>query len=562
MYVCLPEYVVAADSDAMNQGHSTLPPDNETAATVSAADDLKLRRALGTPSLALLTFSGVIGSGWLLSPYTVARAAGPAALLTWVIGGLAALLVALVFIDLAFRHPMSGGNVRWPRMASGPLVGSLVSWAILLQAVFAGPSESTAVAQYLGRWIPGLLGKDALSWGGRFFAAGLLLLFCTASFFGVRFITRVNNVVTTVKLVVPAATVILLLASGFDTKNYQVGGGFAPYGMSAALTAVVGGGVVYAFTGINGAAVLSGEARDPRRSVPVATLIVVAGSFLLYIGLQTAMIFSPPSGLLGSGWHGLNLSSPLAQLASLLGMGWLSTILIADAVFSPSGSMLIGTSVKARYTYGAAQNGLLPKVFTRVNRRWGVPWPALLLNTTFGAIVIFSFGSWESIVSSLSFFYGLSYAVVSVATTVLYRSENAKDGWLGRWSMPVGAASFVLSGLILYWSSWAKVRIALPLVLIGFVIYLIQHRVRRTREQIPALQGLWLISWLILLGALSAVGSFKGTGAIAQPYDTLLAGMISAAAWWLAHRSGIRYRAASDGQPAATITPAVPTTVS
>ena len=513
-------------------------------ATVSAPDDRRLKRVLGTPSLAMLTFSSVIGSGWLLSPYTVAKAAGPAALLTWVIGGVAALLVCLVFVDLAFRNPMSGGNVRWPRMASGPLVGTAVSWAILLQAVFACPSESTAVAQYLGRWLPGLLGVGSLSWGGRLFAAGLLLVFCSASFFGVVFITRLNNVITMIKLVVPAATVILLLASGFDPHNYTVGGGFAPYGVSAALTAVVGGGVVYAFTGINGAAVMSGEARDARRSVPRATLIVWAGSFLLYLALQAAMIYSPPSGLLHSGWHGLNLSSPLAQLAGLLGMGWLSTVLIIDAVFSPSGSMLIGASIKARYTYGAAQNGLLPRVVTRVNRRWGVPRVALLLNALVGVAVILSFGSWESIVSSISFFYGLSYAVVSVAATVLHRTEDG-TGWLGRWSMPVGAASFVLSGLILYWSGWTKTRIALPLLLIGILIYLVRRLVRRSAEAVPLRQGVWLVGWLAVIGLLSLFGSFEGTGTIAAPYDTVLTALVSAMVWWLAHRSGVRYRTAA-----------------
>ncbi|WP_082469200.1 APC family permease [Sciscionella sediminilitoris] len=519
-------------------------PGEDSSATVSAADDRRLRRALGTPSLAMLTFSSVIGSGWLLSPYTVAKAAGPAALLTWVIGGLATLLVCLVFIDLAFRNPMSGGNVRWPRMASGPLVGIAVSWAILLQAIFAGPSESTAVAQYLGRWIPGLVDEDSLSWTGRLLAAGLLLVFCTASFFGVVFITRINNVVTTIKLVVPAVTVILLLASGFDTDNYRIGGGFAPYGISSALSAVVGGGVVYAFTGINGAAVLSGEAKDPRKSVPRATLLVWGGSLLLFLALQAAMIFSPPSGLLGSGWHGLNLSSPLAQLAGLLGMGWLSTVLIIDAVFSPSGSMLMGTSIKARYTYGAAQNGLLPSVFTRVNRRWGVPWTALLLNAVVGAVVILGFGSWESIASSLSFFYGLSYAVVSVASTVLYRSEGHGSGWLGRWSMPIGFTSFVLSGLILYWSGWTKVRIALPMLLAGFIIYLVRRRVHRGSEPVSAMQGFWLIGWLLLLGSFSFLGAFDGIEVISAPWDTVLATAVSAGTWWLAHRSGVQYRQA------------------
>ncbi|MBB4683838.1 APC family permease [Amycolatopsis jiangsuensis] len=525
----------------MEPNHASPGPETTAVATASAADDGKLRRALGTPSLALLTFSSVIGSGWLLSPYTVAKAAGPAALLTWVIGGFATLLVCLVFIDLAFRHPMSGGNVRWPRMAAGPLVGTAVSWAILLQAVFAGPSESTAVMQYLSRWLPSMVSGDSLSWLGRACAAAMLLVFAVISMFGVALVSTVNNVVTTIKLVVPAGTVILLLASGFDTENYAVGGGFAPYGVSAALSAVVGGGVVYAFTGINGAAVMSGEARNPRRSVPRATLGVWAGSFLLYLALQATMIFAPPSGLLGSGWHGLNLSSPLAQLAGLLGMGWLSTLLIADAVFSPSGSLFMGTSIKGRYTYGVAQNGLLPKAFTRVTARWGAPWTALLLNAVVGAVVVLGFGDWESIASSLSFFYGLSYAVVSVATTVLHRSEGAGTGYLGRWSLPVGSVSFVLSGLILYWSGWTKVRVAVPLLLIGFVLYLLRRRLRA--EGVPVLLGGWLLAWLLLLGALSLFGSFKGLDVLPAPWDSVLAAAVSTAAWWAAHRSGLRYRA-------------------
>ncbi|MGV9803017.1 APC family permease [Mycobacterium sp. NPDC003449] len=529
-----------------------------SSATVSVDDDNRLKRALGTPSLALLTFSSVIGSGWLLSPYRLAKAAGPASIIAWVIGGFATLLVCLVFIDLAFRRPLSGGNVRWPRMSSGPMVGAAVTWAVLLQAVFAGPSESTAVAQYVSRWIPALVtGDETLTWYGRLFAIVLLVLFSGASFFGVVYLTRVNNVITTLKLVIPALTIVLLLASGFDTENYSAGGGFAPYGLSAALTAIVGGGVVYAFTGVNGAAVMSGEARDPRKSVPRATLIAWGGSFALYLALQVVMIYTPPSGLLNSGWHGLNLTSPLAQLAGLLGLGWLSTLLIADAVFSPSGSILMGQSIKARYTYGAAQNGLLPKVFTAVSRRWGVPWLALSLNMVVGAIVIATFGSWGSIVSSISFFYGLSYAAVSVATTVL----AAVDGpaWLGRWSIPVGAASFVLSGLILYWSGWDKARVAGPLLLIGFGIYAFRHWRSGKRASVSAAQGLWLLGWVVAVGVISAFGSFGGTDAIPAPWDTVLAGAVSIGAWFMAQRSGVAYYRATQAQ---RTEPAVPAAVS
>ncbi|MEU8148314.1 APC family permease [Nonomuraea sp. NPDC048901] len=508
---------------------------NQTPSGVSPGEDLRLRRGLGTISLSLITFSSVIGSGWLLAPYTAAKAAGPAAFLSWTIASVATALVSLAFIDLAFRHPMSGGNVRWPQLASGPLVGNVVGWAVFLQAVSAGPSESTAVVQYAAKWLPWVMSGESLSWAGRLIAAGLLVFFCTLNLFGIKLLAKVNNVVATIKVVIPVLTVILLLASGFDTTNVAVGGGIAPYGVSAALTAVVGGGLVYSFTGINAAAVMSGEAKDPRRTVPRATLIVLAGTIVLYMGLQAVMIFSLPNGLLGSGWHGINLNSPLASLATLLGLSWFATVLLADAIFSPSGSLLIGIGVKGRYTYGAAQNGLLPAALTKVDSRFGIPRRALLLNVGVGSVIVLTFGNWKSIASSLSFYYGLSYAAVSVAVTVLAATTPLEKGWLRRWAIPVGFASFVLSGLILYWSTWEKIRVAVPLLLIGFLIYLV--RTARVRAA-----GGWLVGFLLMLAVLSALGSFGGAGVVAAPYDSILVGVLSAGIWSLAHRSGLRHQ--------------------
>ncbi|MFI9507854.1 APC family permease [Nocardia sp. NPDC052566] len=518
-------------------------------AAVDPESDRRLHSGLGTVSLALITFSSVIGSGWLLAPYNAAKTAGPAALLSWVIAGVATLLVSLAFIDLAFRYPLTGGNVRWPKRANGPLVGAIVGWAVFLQAVFAGPSESAAVVQYAGKWLPGVVSDHQLTLVGRLLGVALLFFFCTLNLFGVRLLASINNVVTVVKCVIPALTVILLLASGFDSTNYRVGGGFAPYGISAALSAVVGGGLVYSFTGINAAAVLSGEARNPRRTVPRATLIVAGGSFLLYLGLQAAVLFSTPQGLLGTGWHGVNLTSPLADIAALLGMGWLSVTLLADAVFSPSGSLLVGIGVKGRYTYGAAQNGLLPRYFTAVHQRTGIPYRALLLNVSIGSVILLLLGSWKTIASSLSFYYGLSYAAVSVAVTVL-AARDPSAGWLGKWSLPVGLSSFVLSGLILYWSGWGKIRVAMPLLLIGVVAYLVQRRLRAENAPGRTWLGSWLVGFMVMLGVVSYLGSFRGLNVLAAPFDSLLVAAASGLTWWAAHRSGLRFQAdLSDSEP-------------
>jgi len=517
-----------------------------TGAGIATEQDRNLHQSLGTLALTSITLTGVIGSGWLFAAYDAAKVAGPASLVSWVIAAFATLLVALVFIDLSVRNPLTGGNVRWPQMASGPLVGAVIGWAIFLQAIFAVPSEATALAQYADGWMPGLVANESLTWPGKAVACAVLAIFSAVNLVGIRLVAQVNNFVTALKLIVPVLAAILLLASGFDTANYEAGGGFAPAGFSAALTAVIGSGMIYSFTGINAAAVLSGEARNAQRTVPRATFIALAFSFALYFALQLAVLFATPTGLLGTGWQGLNLQSPLAQLAQFIGLMWLSWLLLADAVFSPAGTMLISAGVKARYTYGAAQNGVLPATFATVHRRSGIPRRALLLNFVFGVLVIVVFGSWDSIASALSFFYGLSYAAVSVAACVFYATKPG-PGWLGRWTPVVGAASFVTSGLILYWSTWQQVYIAMPLLLLGLGAYL--WRVRRGlvdggRATLTWGGGLWLVALLLVATAISYLGTFGGIGVIPAPADSLLIAVLYLYGWKVGCNAGIREQGA------------------
>ncbi|WGP05748.1 APC family permease [Bacillus subtilis] len=519
----------------------TSSPSSTPALGASPGEDGRLRQGLGTTSLALITVSSVVGSGWLLAPYNAAVLAGPAAFLSWGITGFATLLVALVFIELAFRRPMSGGNVRWPQEASGSLVGMLIAWAVFLQAVNAGPSESTAVVEYASRWLPGVVDDEGLTIPGKLLAVGLLFFFCTLNLFGIKLLARVNNVVATIKVIVPVITVVILLLSGFDTENISTGGGVAPYGVAGALTAITGAGLIYSFTGINAAAVMSGEARDAGRTVPRATLLVLVFAVALYLGLQAVIIFSIPGQAIIGGWHGVNLESPLAQIATMLGLSWLSMVILADAVFSPSGSLLVGIGVKGRYTYGAAQNGLLPRALTKVDSRFGIPRRAILLNVGVGSVVVLAYGGWAEITSSLSFYYGLSYAAVSVAVTIIAARTTQERGLLGRWAVPIGMLSFVLSGLILYWASWEKVRISVPLLLIGVVIYAVRtHKHQQWRT--GAFFGIWLIVFMIVLTVFSALGSFGGTGLIAAPWDSVIMGILSLLFWYWGHRSGLGYQ--------------------
>src|SRR5690348_2673651 len=97
------------------------------------------------------------------------------------------------------------------------------------------------------------------------------------------------------------------------------------------------------------------------------------------------------------GWHGINFSSPFADLAIILGMQWLATLLFIDAVISPSGTGMTYTATTARMLYGMERNGTLPAILGRVHPKWGVPRPAMWVNLAVSFMFLFFFRGWGCI---------------------------------------------------------------------------------------------------------------------------------------------------------------------
>src|ERR1700689_1533563 len=102
----------------------------QMADTDVARQDRHLRRSLGMWQLTAIGFSGVIGSGWLLGAMIAAQIAGPEAIVAWLVGGAALMLIALVMADLGAARPESGGLIRWPYCSSGRMVPPNPGWGI------------------------------------------------------------------------------------------------------------------------------------------------------------------------------------------------------------------------------------------------------------------------------------------------------------------------------------------------------------------------------------------------------------------------------------------------
>src|SRR5919197_6351251 len=107
-----------------------------------------LRREIGFIGLLWASTGSIIGSGWLFGAQAALAAAGPAAIISWVIGALAIMLLALVPAELGGMYPVAGGTARFPHYAFGGAVGASFGWFSWLQAATVAPIEVMAVIQY------------------------------------------------------------------------------------------------------------------------------------------------------------------------------------------------------------------------------------------------------------------------------------------------------------------------------------------------------------------------------------------------------------------------------
>ncbi|WP_018911887.1 APC family permease [Thiomonas sp. FB-6] len=541
-------------------GHAAQGPAQDAAAI--EREDSKLQRKLGFWSLLAAGLGSVIGSGWLFASMYAARAAGPAALLSWVVGGVLMLMVALVYAELGMVRPESGGLVRYPLYSNGRLAATVIGVAMWLAYVSNPPTEAAGVVQYAAAWLPGVYDASAgvLTPPGLALAVLLMAGFVLLNYFGVRLFARANNVVTAIKILVPLLTLALLLASGFDhagasggLANLSAHGGFAPLGYAQALGAVASAGLIFAYTGFRNIVELSGEAVNPRRDIPRSLIATLLLTIALYLALQLAFLVALPPQLLAGGWHGVNMKSPFADLARMLGLSWLYWMLMADAMISPSGSAIVFTSANARNLYGIAKNGLLPRALMHVHAASGVPRRALLINFLVGVALLLPLPSWHAIVRPLSAVIVFTFSIGAVALPV-FRAEGigaAADRLPGM--RVVAPLAFIVSTLVMYWASWSVLRATLPVMLAAVLWYAWMHLRARaagsrgfaaaatTFDAADWQGGAWLLVYLALTYLLSWLSTRGGLGWFGEGAGSALAVVLSLGCYAWGVRAGRRY---------------------
>src|SRR6266700_2100144 len=129
------------------------------AVTVARPADVGLKREMGLLGAIWASETSIIVSGWLFGSLYAAQAVGTAALLAWVLAGIAVIVLALVHAELGGMYPVAGGTARFPHFAFGSVAGISFGFFSWLQAITVAPIEAFAVMEYAQYYWHGLYNK-------------------------------------------------------------------------------------------------------------------------------------------------------------------------------------------------------------------------------------------------------------------------------------------------------------------------------------------------------------------------------------------------------------------
>jgi amino acid transporter len=519
------------------------------------SNESAIRRDVGAIALMFTGLGSIIGSGWLFGAWRAAQLAGPGAVYAWVIGAVVILFVAFTYAELGAMFPESGGAVRYGHYSHGTLVGFVAGWAAWIAIVSVIPVEAEASVQYMSSWpwdwahslyVHAANGQGELSHAGLWISAVLVVIYFLVNFWSVKIFANTNSAITFFKLIVPAATAVALMCSGFHPGNFHIGVHGGPHvgNLASILTAVATSGIVFSYNGFQSPVNLAGEARHPGRSVPFAIFGSIALSTVVYLMLQVAFLGSVAPDHLGEGWAALEYSSPFAQLALALNLNWLALLLYADAFVSPSGTGSTYTATTARMIYAMERSGTVPQVLGRVHPKYGIPRPAMWFNLLVSFIFLFFFRGWGKLAAVISVATIITYLVVPISVIVLRRTAPNLHRPLRVPGLPVLAPmAFVLATLMLFWARWPHTGQIMLLLILPLPVYLYYQAKGNWRDFGRQLRASWwLLAYLIAITVLSWAGSkeFEGHDYIGYGWDQLCVAVTSLAFYFWGVRSGWR----------------------
>ena len=360
--------------------------------------EVELAQGLGLAEALTIGIGTMIGAGIFVLPGIVIARAGPGALLSFLLGGVVALLSAMSAAEVATGMPKSGGGYYFISRALGPLWGAIIGWGSWFGLIFASAFYMVGFGEY----IASLTGIPVV-------VAALVMtaLLIILNLVGSQVAGKAQNLIVAILLG------SLFLFAGRGAFSLDLGMLFSQSFFPFGLGAVVGGTATLfvSYCGFGEIASMAEEIRDPGKNLPRALLGSVIAVTVLYCGIIFVVLALRPFDELSS-------STLVADLAGDLMGSWGRGALLVGAIMAMVSSANASIMSAARISFAMSRDRLIWDWLNRVHPRFRVPHTAILLT---GGLILACvlIRKIELLAEAAGLLHLLLYALICVACIVM-----------------------------------------------------------------------------------------------------------------------------------------------
>ncbi len=449
------------------------------------AEGHQLSKTLGPLSITAMGIGAIIGAGiFVLTGTAAAHYAGPAIMLSFVLGGIVCAFVGLCYAELAAMLPVCGSSYTYTYATLGELFAWIIGWDLILEYAMGAATVAVGWSGYIVSVLhnvgitippqltaaPGTVMKlpdgSTVSAIINLPAAFIVAALTTMLVLGTKESARLNNVMVVIKLAVVLAFIVLG-AMYVNPANWHPfipdnTGTFGSFGFSGILR---GSAVVFfAFIGFDAVSTSAQEAKLPQRDMPIGILGSLIICTLLYVAVAAVL-----TGLVS--YTELSVSDPIAKGVDAIGLTWFSVLIKLGALTGLTTVILVLLYGQGRIFYTMSHDGLLPGLFSQIHPRLRTPYLSQIL---IGAIVAVTASLVPIEVLGELVSIGTLFAFVLVCGAVIYLRRSDAEVFRpfrvpGVPGVPILGILFCLllmSGLPLM--TWVRLVVWLA---IGLVIY-------------------------------------------------------------------------------------------
>ena len=410
----------------------------------------ELKRNLSLFDATALAIGAIVGAGIFVISGVAAGLAGPAVILSIIIAGVVSSFTAYSFVRLSSKIAEEGGPYVYAKIVISPFVGFITGWLWLFANMVAGATVSLGLASYVAALLPILpIVPIAIS---------SILILVILNIVGIKQSSIFNAVLVTLKL----SALALFIVIGFSHLNFSLYEPFSPNGIKGVLSSAAL--IFFAYTGFGRPATAAEEIKDPKHTVPRSIVLALVLSSVVYIlvGIVSTGLI-PYQKVANSG-------SPITDAIEYgIKIYWLK-IFVSFAAIVATISVLLTTIIGvSRVSFAMARDNLLPKIFSKMHKKFSTPYLAILVTGIIMAILPL-FGNIKQTANVTNFGSLLVYAIVNLTAIILILKDPQK---FRRYLMIIPVLGLISCSALLYFLSQISWMIGIFWTAVGCVYYVI-----------------------------------------------------------------------------------------